>query len=95
MRGSFIYWATYISPYTRRSYSLLNIPRVTAAPVLPVGYVVSARRIADRRMILAGYRLADLLRRVVGGSRRFWEKVYRDLPEGITVSKAEEIGAFS
>jgi S1/P1 Nuclease len=68
---------------------------VTAAPVLPVGYVVSARRIADRRMILAGYRLADLLRRVVGGSRRFWEKVYRDLPEGITVSKAEEIGAFS
>ena len=34
---------------------------VVAAPVLPVGYVVSARRIADRRMILAGYRLADLL----------------------------------
>jgi S1/P1 Nuclease len=38
---------------------------VAAAPVLPVGYVVSARRIADRRMILAGYRLADLLMRVV------------------------------
>jgi hypothetical protein len=35
-----------------------------AAPVLPVGYVVSANRIADRRMILAGYRLADLLTRV-------------------------------
>jgi hypothetical protein len=34
---------------------------VQAALVLPVGYVVSARRIADRRMILAGYRLADLL----------------------------------
>jgi hypothetical protein len=32
---------------------------VAAAPVLPVGYVVSASRIADRRMILAGYRLAD------------------------------------
>jgi hypothetical protein len=31
-----------------------------------VGYVVSARRIADRRMILVGCRLADLLRRVVG-----------------------------
>ena len=31
---------------------------LAAAPVLPVGYVVSARRIADRRMILAGYRLA-------------------------------------
>jgi hypothetical protein len=37
---------------------------VAAAPVFPVGYVVSARRIADRRMILAGYRLADLLTRV-------------------------------
>jgi hypothetical protein len=37
---------------------------VQAAPVLPVGYVVSASRIADRRMILAGYGLADLLKRV-------------------------------
>jgi hypothetical protein len=36
---------------------------VGAAPVLPLGYVVSASRIADRRMILAGYRLADLLMR--------------------------------
>jgi S1/P1 nuclease len=35
-----------------------------AAPVLPAGYVVSASRIADRRMILAGYRLADLLTRL-------------------------------
>jgi S1/P1 Nuclease len=33
---------------------------VQAAPVLPVGYVVSASRIADRRIMLAGYRLADL-----------------------------------
>jgi hypothetical protein len=32
----------------------------------PVGYVVSASRIADRRIILAGYRLADLLTWVVG-----------------------------
>jgi hypothetical protein len=39
---------------------------LTAAPVLPVGYVVSASRIADRRMILVGYRLAELLARVVG-----------------------------
>ena len=39
---------------------------VAAAPVLPAGYVVNASRIADRRMILAGYRLADLLTRVVG-----------------------------
>jgi S1/P1 Nuclease len=37
---------------------------VAAPPVLPAGYVVSASRIADRRMILAGYRLADLLTRV-------------------------------
>ena len=39
---------------------------VAAAPVLPLGYIVSASRIADRRMILAGYRLAGLLRRVPG-----------------------------
>jgi hypothetical protein len=38
---------------------------VAAAPVLPVGYVVSASRIADRRIILAGYRLADLLVRLL------------------------------
>jgi hypothetical protein len=41
---------------------------VTAAPVLPVGYVVSASRISDRRIMLAGYRLADLLTRI---SRNF------------------------
>jgi hypothetical protein len=38
---------------------------VAAAPVLPAGCVVSARRIADRRMILAGYRLADVLTRIL------------------------------
>jgi hypothetical protein len=37
---------------------------VKAVPMLPVGYVVSASRIADRRIILAGYRFADLLTRV-------------------------------
>jgi hypothetical protein len=56
-----------------RNGGLIGIPRVgnmdctmvpAAAPVLPVGYIVSASRIADRRMILAGYRLADLLTRV-------------------------------
>jgi hypothetical protein len=41
-----------------------NCTTVTAAPVLPVGYIASARRIADRRMILAGYRLGDVLTRV-------------------------------
>jgi S1/P1 nuclease len=44
----------------------LDCAMVAAAPVLPVGYVVSARRIADRRMILSGYRLADLLTRILG-----------------------------
>jgi hypothetical protein len=33
---------------------------VAAAPVVPAGYAIIARRIADRRMIL-GYRLANLL----------------------------------
>jgi hypothetical protein len=42
----------------------MDCPIVAAAPVLPAGYVVNASRIADRRMILAGYRLADLLMRV-------------------------------
>src|SRR5215468_10335 len=42
----------------------MDCTKVAAAPVLPVGYVVSASRIADRRMILTGYRLADLLKRV-------------------------------
>jgi hypothetical protein len=43
-----------------------NCTTVAAAPVLPVGYVVSARQIADRRIILAGYRLAYLLTRLLG-----------------------------
>ena len=42
----------------------MDCAMAAAAPVLPVGNVVSASRIADRRMILAGYRLADLLTRV-------------------------------
>jgi len=37
---------------------------VTTVPALPVGYVVNASRIADRRIVLAGYRLADLLIRL-------------------------------
>jgi hypothetical protein len=42
----------------------MDCTMVAAAPVLPVGYVASASRIAERRMILVGYRLADLLTRV-------------------------------
>jgi hypothetical protein len=39
---------------------------VTDAVVLPVGYAKIAGQIADRRLILAGYRLANLLMRSVG-----------------------------
>ena len=37
---------------------------VTDAQVLPNGYLKMARQIADRRMMLAGYRLASLLERI-------------------------------
>ena len=40
---------------------------VPNAAVLPSGYAAVARKIADRRMILAGYRLADLLQRISAG----------------------------
>ena len=40
---------------------------VTDAAVLPDGYARVARKIADRRMILSGYRLADLLQRISPG----------------------------
>ena len=43
----------------------MDCTMVAATPVLPAGYVVSASRIADRRMILVGYRLVDLLTRVL------------------------------
>ena len=38
---------------------------VPAAPALSLDYIATARRVADRRMVLAGYRLADVLRQVV------------------------------
>jgi hypothetical protein len=44
----------------------MDCTMMAAAPVLPAGYVVNASRIADRRIMLAGYRLTDLLTRVVG-----------------------------
>jgi hypothetical protein len=44
----------------------MDCTMVATAPVLPAGYVVNASRISDRRMILAGYRLADLLTRFLG-----------------------------
>ena len=39
---------------------------VAATPVLGLDYIAMARRVADRRMVLAGYRLADVLRQVLG-----------------------------
>jgi hypothetical protein len=44
----------------------MDCSMVAAAPVLPAGFVQSTRRIADRRIILMGYRLADLLTRIRG-----------------------------
>jgi hypothetical protein len=36
-----------------------------AAPVLPDGYARKAKAVAERRLVLAGYRLADLLKKTV------------------------------
>jgi hypothetical protein len=44
----------------------MDCAMVAAAPVLSAGYVVSASRIADRRITVAGYRLADLLTQIRG-----------------------------
>jgi hypothetical protein len=43
----------------------MDCAMVLAASVLPAGYVLNASRIADRRMILVGYRLGDLLKRLL------------------------------
>jgi hypothetical protein len=39
---------------------------VNDAPVLPHGYAATARRVADRRMMLASYRLSNVLRQISG-----------------------------
>jgi hypothetical protein len=74
--GNFDSWAKesfeIATKFAYRNNGRIGIPRggnldcmmVAAASVLPVGYVVSASRIADRRLMLAGYRLADLLTRI-------------------------------
>ena len=41
---------------------------VTDAAVLPTGYAGIARKIEDRRMMVAGYRLADLLQQISANS---------------------------
>jgi hypothetical protein len=42
----------------------VDCPNIQTSPVLPQSYAFIAERVSDRRMILAGYRLADLLSRV-------------------------------
>jgi hypothetical protein len=69
-------WRSYevVTKLTYRNDRQIGIPKggaigcamLAAATVLPAGYVISASRIADRRIILVGYRLADVLTRVVG-----------------------------
>jgi len=40
-------------------------PDPTQAPVLPEGYTHQAKAVAERRIVLAGYRLADLLKQTM------------------------------
>jgi hypothetical protein len=63
---------------------------IAAAPVLPGGYVVSAGRIADRRMMLAGYRLAALVTRIMSNLVRRGSKLNT---VGLQRS-ASNVGAF-
>jgi hypothetical protein len=44
----------------------MDCSMVAPVRVLPGGYVVSASRIAERRIVVAGYRLAGLRTRVMG-----------------------------
>ena len=43
-----------------------NCAEIADASLLPAGYARIAGRIADRRIMLAGYRLAEMLKRVAG-----------------------------
>ena len=44
--------------------TLTGSPKEESASVLPRDYLNTAKRVAERRAILAGYRLADLLQQV-------------------------------
>jgi hypothetical protein len=48
----------------KRNHQACN--EVTDAAVLPPGYAKAAGRISDRRIVLAGYRLANVLKRITG-----------------------------
>jgi hypothetical protein len=47
---------------------LKGSPDKEEAPVLPDGYTKKAKAVAERRIVLAGYRLAELLKKAVGVS---------------------------
>ncbi len=40
-------------------------PDPDSAPILPEGYTTRAREVAERRIVLAGYRIADLLKQTL------------------------------
>jgi hypothetical protein len=46
--------------------SAKDCSEVSEVEILPPGYARTAGRISKRRIIVAGYRLADLLKRVTG-----------------------------
>ena len=48
-----------------RNGTLEGSLNVSVVPVLPEGYTKEAKAVAERRIVLAGYRLADLLKKVV------------------------------
>jgi S1/P1 Nuclease len=45
-------------------------PDPESAPILPEGYTTRAKEVAERRIVLAGYRIADLLRQTLDAKGR-------------------------
>jgi len=63
-------WATAESFPLAKEVAYLNgkipgSPDRESAPVLPEGYTRRAKEVAERRIVLAGYRLADLMKSTV------------------------------
>jgi hypothetical protein len=48
-----------------RNGALVGSANVSVAPVLRLGYTKQAKAVAERRIVLAGYRLADGLRTAI------------------------------
>ena len=47
--------------FAYRNGKILGSPDKDSAEVLPADYVSSVKKVAERRAVLAGYRIADLL----------------------------------